>query len=120
MLYYSRSPEDKYAPHDFSKCETCPQHSERCDYILEQEKKHKNRTNHTKRDSLCWCCAYSVPKPEHDYICPWAEHGKPVDGWIAKMHKTAAGELHASVIDCPNFKRYAEWEDNNGTGSNTE
>lgn len=118
MDWISRT--EKQGPYKADKCKTCPQYCPECVEIAKWEKEHKCRTSHSKRDSLCWCCAYSVPKPEHDYICPWAEHGKPVDGWIAKMHKTAAGELHASVIDCPNFKRYAEWEDVYGPESNTK
>ena len=37
MVYDCRFPEDKYVPHDFSKCKTCPQHSDKCDYILENK-----------------------------------------------------------------------------------
>lgn len=118
MYDYRKYPE-RQAAYNAEKCKTCPQKSEKCIEIEKWEKANHCRTNHSKRDSLCWCCEYSVPKPEHDYICPWAEHSKPVDGWVAKMHKTAAGELHAAVIDCPNFVRHAEWEDVYGPCSNT-
>ena len=118
-IFERRYPEDRNGSHDISKCTSCPARSEICDEILKYEKAHHNRTNHTKRDSLCWCCKYSVHRQGDDYICPWANYGKPVDGWIANTHKTAMGELHAAVVDCPNFKRYAEWMGINGFDENT-
>lgn len=106
---YRKYPE-RQAAYNAERCKTCPHKSEKCIEIEKWEKKNNCRTNHSKRDSLCWCCKYSVPHPEDDFVCPWAEEGEPVEGWTAKGHRTAAGEYHYSVTDCPFFERGIEAE----------
>ena len=55
--------------------------------------------------TLCWDCAKAT-SPE----CPWAESGKPVEGWRAKKTKLRfSGEESDSyrVFSCPLFERDA-------------
>lgn len=36
------------------------------------------------RGSLCWYCHLADHWVDEPTPCPWAEHGKPVEGWTAK------------------------------------
>lgn len=69
----------------------------------------KNKTERcNKAPSLCWCCANAT-----NNFCPWAESGKPVDGWratpttIKQNGHVVAHSYH--VHSCPMFKRDAEY-----------
>lgn len=61
-----------------------------------------------KAPTLCWDCAKAT-----NNFCPWAESGKPVDGWkaapttIKQNGHVVAHSYH--VIYCPMFKRDAEY-----------
>ena len=61
-----------------------------------------------KAPTLCWDCANAT-----NNFCPWAESGKPVDGWratpttIKQNGHVVAHSYH--VHSCPMFKRDAEY-----------
>lgn len=61
-----------------------------------------------KAPTLCWDCANAT-----NNFCPWAESGKPVDGWkavpttIKQNGHVVAHSYH--VMYCPMFKRDAEY-----------
>lgn len=61
-----------------------------------------------KAPTLCWDCANAT-----NNFCPWAESGKPVDGWkavpttIKQNGHVVAHSCH--VMYCPMFKRDAEY-----------
>lgn len=61
-----------------------------------------------KAPTLCWDCANAT-----NNFCPWAESGKPVDGWratptkIKQNGKVVCDSYH--VHSCPMFKRDAEY-----------
>lgn len=61
-----------------------------------------------KAPTLCWDCANAT-----NNFCPWAENGKPVDGWkavpttIKQNGHVVAHSCH--VMYCPMFTRDAEY-----------
>jgi hypothetical protein len=64
----------------------------------------------TKRESLCWTCANSVPNHEEGRGCSWSINFQPVDGWTATPTKLRAARNGPPVdsfcvMACPKFMR---------------
>ena len=93
---------------DRTKCTKCPKFSEKCYEIMKYEERNNSKTSHGRNDSLCWCCAKSVPKPGDDMPCPYATKLEPVKGWDAKKGRTYDGVKQYHVYDCPLFVRGRE------------
>lgn len=77
------------------KCNHCSYRCEKC----EQEKKEEG---HYKSDTLCWCCARSVPNKEIK-ACEWVKKKQPVRDWKAIPHRNKDDLLSYHVIECPLF-----------------
>ena len=58
----------------------------------------------SNQHTLCWDCENAV-EPE---ICPWANDGTPVPGWLAVRTRIKSNRMKSDsyrVLKCPLFKR---------------
>ena len=82
----------------YAQCEKCEYHCTRCDEIAASPQK----CTHIYGDSLCWCCANSVPG--HGFGCAYSLHNEPVAGWEA-TERYVDGHISYRVRKCPGFIR---------------
>lgn len=89
---------------DKTRCRKCLYRCKECERISEKENKVGNKTSHNENDTLCWCCANSVPTEDDKFGCEYSLYNRPVPGWEA-TDRIIDGHVSYHVLRCPSFVR---------------
>lgn len=113
MVKYYKHPNPEFAAigtkktYKCGKCIDCPYWSDEC-LRINMTANNGRGNHHLVGESLCWCCANSVPDGD-GHGCEWSVHARPVPGWEAEPDyiKGYDGKMwkRYCVVKCPKFIR---------------